>query len=150
MSDIILPYMHFVPKLWGFERWIVNNEFYCGKILFFAQGYGCSFHYHKLKKETFYLQSGKAIIFYSNNLSVLESKSEEVERVLNWFRGEKLQKHGIYHVELQINYAVLNKNDIFNVDPLLVHKIFAVEDSTILEISTHHDDLDSYRITKSH
>lgn len=27
----------FVPKGWGFEKWIVNNEEYCGKLLYFAK-----------------------------------------------------------------------------------------------------------------
>jgi len=28
--------LHMVPKGWGFEKWIVNNEKYCGKILLCA------------------------------------------------------------------------------------------------------------------
>ena len=27
----------FVPKGWGFEKWIVNCEQYCGKLLFIAK-----------------------------------------------------------------------------------------------------------------
>jgi len=27
----------FVDKGWGYERWIVNKEEYCGKLLFFSQ-----------------------------------------------------------------------------------------------------------------
>lgn len=48
---------NFVPKGWGFEKWIVNNEKYCGKILFFVKGKKCSYHYHEIKDETFYVQS---------------------------------------------------------------------------------------------
>ncbi len=47
-----------VPKGWGEERWIHNDEFYCGKILVVRQDKHCSLHYHKLKTETFYIQSG--------------------------------------------------------------------------------------------
>ena len=47
----------FVPKGWGHEKWIVNTEEYCGKLLFFEEGKRCSFNYHKSKDETFYLQS---------------------------------------------------------------------------------------------
>lgn len=54
-----------VPKGWGFEKWIVNNEKYCGKILYMVKDYKCSWHYHKLKDETFYVQSGKIILYYS-------------------------------------------------------------------------------------
>jgi quercetin dioxygenase-like cupin family protein len=48
-----------VEKGWGYELWIHNDEKYCGKLLFFKSGKKCSLHYHKLKHETFYLQSGK-------------------------------------------------------------------------------------------
>ena len=53
-----------VPKGWGYEKWIVNNEKYCGKLLFFEKGKKCSWHYHKLKHETFYLHSGKIYLYY--------------------------------------------------------------------------------------
>jgi len=56
-----------VSKGWGYELWITNTPKYCGKILHFNEGKKCSFHYHKLKDETFYLQSGKLILRYSND-----------------------------------------------------------------------------------
>ena len=60
------PYqIHFVPKGWGFEKWIVNCEEYCGKVLYFVKGKRCSWHYHKLKDEVFYVQSGKILLKYS-------------------------------------------------------------------------------------
>ena len=39
-----------VPKGWGHEKWIVNNEMYCGKILFMEKNKRCSWHYHKSKR----------------------------------------------------------------------------------------------------
>ena len=42
--------------------WIHNDADYCGKLLFFEKGKRCSYHYHKLKTETFYLQDGKMLI----------------------------------------------------------------------------------------
>jgi quercetin dioxygenase-like cupin family protein len=48
-----------VEKGWGYELWIHNDEKYCGKLLFFKAGKKCSLHHHKLKHETFYVQSGK-------------------------------------------------------------------------------------------
>lgn len=48
-----------VPKVWGREEWIVNNDKYCGKKLIFLQGYRFSMHYHKIKEETFYVLSGR-------------------------------------------------------------------------------------------
>jgi mannose-6-phosphate isomerase-like protein (cupin superfamily) len=49
-------------KLWGEERWIINSEKYCGKILSLKKGYRCSLHYHKLKDEVFYVMSGKVFM----------------------------------------------------------------------------------------
>ena len=51
--------MTYVSKGWGFERWIVNCEQYCGKLLFFEKGKRCSWHFHKI-------QSGKMIVKYSD------------------------------------------------------------------------------------
>ena len=53
-----------VHKGWGFEKWITNSEKYCGKLLYFVKDKGCSYHYHKIKTETFYLQSGAIKLFY--------------------------------------------------------------------------------------
>ena len=47
-----------LEKIWGSEEWIANNELYCGKILNVNKGHNCSYHYHKLKDETFYILSG--------------------------------------------------------------------------------------------
>ena len=63
-----------VPKGWGYEKWIVNTEEYCGKILFFEEGKRCSWHYHKLKDETFYLQSGKLLLYYGDTDSLEGAK----------------------------------------------------------------------------
>ena len=50
--------MKIVKKVWGEEHWIVNNKMYCGKKLILNKGYQCSYHHHKLKHETFYIESG--------------------------------------------------------------------------------------------
>jgi D-beta-D-heptose 7-phosphate kinase/D-beta-D-heptose 1-phosphate adenosyltransferase len=47
-----------VPKVWGEEEWIVNNEKYCGKILRLKKGYFSSYHFHKTKEETFNVLKG--------------------------------------------------------------------------------------------
>lgn len=80
----------FVPKGWGFEKWIVNTEEYCGKLLYFAKDKRCSWHYHKLKDETFYIQSGKILLKYS------ESDIPVFEKVLN--RGDSFHVYrGLRH-----------------------------------------------------
>jgi mannose-6-phosphate isomerase-like protein (cupin superfamily) len=47
-----------VKKLWGVEQWVVNEPEYCFKVLTLQPGFACSLHYHKVKKETFIVQSG--------------------------------------------------------------------------------------------
>ena len=55
----------FVSKGWGYEHWIVNKEEYCGKLLFFKKGKRCSWHYHKLKDETFHVHKGSLMLLHS-------------------------------------------------------------------------------------
>ena len=35
-------FFNYVPKGWGYEKWIVNNEMYCGSLLFLEKGKRCS------------------------------------------------------------------------------------------------------------
>lgn len=56
------PDKKFVDKLWGKEEWIVNNQRYCGKILYLNPGFRCSKHYHSIKSETFYVLEGVVFI----------------------------------------------------------------------------------------
>ena len=111
--------INFVPKGWGFEKWIVNNEEYCGKLLYFVKGKRCSWHYHKLKDEVFYVHSGKLLIKYSEN--------DELENA---------------------NELLLKPGDNFHVYRGLRHQMTAIEDTELFEFSTQHFDEDSYRITK--
>ena len=107
----------FVPKGWGFEKWIVNNEEYCGKLLYFAIGKKCSWHYHILKDETFYIHSGKISLLYSND----------------------------DNIELA-NETILKKGDTFHVYRGLRHQMYALEDTELFEFSTQHFDSDSIRV----
>ena len=50
-----------VPKGWGDEIIIENNEMYCGKLLRFKQGAKFSMHYHMIKDETWYVDKGEFI-----------------------------------------------------------------------------------------
>ena len=111
--------MKFVKKGWGWEKWIVNKSEYCGKLLFFNQGKRCSWHFHKLKDEVFYLQSGKMMIYYSDNDEI--SKAQQL---------------------------VLKAGDNFHVYRGLRHQMVALEDSELFEFSTQHFDSDSYRVLK--
>lgn len=107
----------FVSKGWGFEKWIVNNEEYCGKLLYIAQGRQCSWHYHKLKDETFYIQSGCIKLLYSED----------------------------DNIELA-NVVFLKKGDKFHIYRGLRHRMIALEDTELFEFSTQHFDSDSIRL----
>ena len=111
--------MTIVDKGWGYEKWICNSELYCGKLLFFFKEKKCSWHFHKLKDETFYLHSGKILLKYGFNSDIL--KSEE---------------------------KILNPGDSFYIPPGLKHQMFALENSELYEFSTQHFDEDSYRLEK--
>ena len=73
------PEIKHVPKGWGHEKWIVNTEEYCGKLLFFNEGKRCSWHYHKVTDETFYLQSGRLLIYYGDSDDMAEAKDVILE-----------------------------------------------------------------------
>lgn len=52
------PNKKIVDKLWGKEEWIVNNQRYCGKLLYLKPGFQCSRHFHSIKSETFLVLDG--------------------------------------------------------------------------------------------
>lgn len=116
-----------VNKVWGYEIWIENNKLYCGKHLHVLPTKWCSVHYHKNKKETFYIVNGSLKLRYSNNLNK------------EWW----LEDHA--------TEIVLNKGQSFTLDPLIAHRFTSAtnEPCDFIEISTHHDDSDSYRIIES-
>lgn len=107
------------PKGWGYEKWIVNKPEYCGKLLFFNKGKRCSWHFHKLKDEVFYLQSGKLVLKYSDDEDIQNAKE-----------------------------LILNAGDSFHIYVGLKHQMIALEDSELFEFSTQHFEHDSYRIEK--
>ena len=109
----------FHKKGWGYELWMVNCDKYCGKILHFDAGKKCSWHYHKVKHETFYLQSGKLLITYSeeDDISKAKTKTMMPEDVMEIYQG-------------------------------LRHQMTSLEDSDLIEISTQHFEDDSYRVSK--
>ena len=113
-----LPMKH-VDKGWGWERWVVNCEEYCGKLLFFERGKRCSWHYHKLKDEVFYLQSGKMMVYYS--------EKDDLETA---------------------DQLILHPGDNFHVYRGLRHLMVALADCELFEFSTQHFDSDSYRLLK--
>ena len=57
--------MKTVPKEWGEEQWIVNNNKYCGKKMLIKKGFYCSYHFHKIKEETFYILDGELELIHN-------------------------------------------------------------------------------------
>ena len=113
------PVMRHVEKGWGWERWVVNNEEYCGKLLFLKEGKKCSWHYHINKDEVFYLQSGKLLVRFGDAENIWEAETITLLPGMNFhvYRG-------------------------------LRHQMEALEDSELFEFSTEHKDEDSIRIEK--
>jgi quercetin dioxygenase-like cupin family protein len=109
--------MRIVPQRWGREVWFVNNELYCYKELSFNRGGRCSLHKHKIKTETFIVSNGLFIV------AVLSEK-ERASTVL-----------------------ALRAGDTLDIPANVYHCILGVEnENVLLEVSTHHEDSDSYRL----
>lgn len=105
-----------VPKGWGHEIIFENNELYCGKVLVFKKGCAFSMHYHLIKDETWYVQSG--------------------EFIYRWIDTELGE----------VNTRILKVGDTVRQFPGQPHQLEALTDGEIFEVSTQHFDSDSYRI----
>lgn len=108
-----------VPKMWGTEHWIVNNDKYCFKVLTVNPGFQCSLHYHKKKEETFIVYDGEIL------LEQRDVRAFPYEEVL----GAGMQRH----IEPRTPHRFQARNGV----------------ALVLEISTHHDDTDVVRIEES-
>ena len=107
-----------VPKGWGKEIIIENNEMYCGKLLCFKEGAKFSMHYHMIKDETWYVDKGRFIY--------------------RWINTETAQ----------VNEQILKVGDTVRQRPGQPHQLEALEDGVVFEVSTTHFDSDSYRVWK--
>ncbi len=66
--------MKIIKKPWGKEEVLEINDKYMVKKLTMFAGKKCSLQYHKYKKETVYILSGKLRIYKGKNENELESK----------------------------------------------------------------------------
>lgn len=107
-----------IPKGWGEELIIENNDKYCGKLLIFKAGCKFSMHYHIIKDETWYINTG--LFLY------------------RWIDTETAD----------INEVYLKPGDIVRQRPGQPHQLEAIEDGVVFEVSTEHKDEDSYRVWK--
>ena len=99
-----------VEKPWGHELIWALTDTYCGKVLFVKAGCALSLQYHEEKDESWLVQSGRAKLEL----------------------GETGQ--GVLHEE------VVTAGAAFHYRPGTVHRVTALEDTTILEVSTPHLD----------
>lgn len=107
-----------VEKGWGRELILVNTDEYCFKRLVFdLEGAATSMHFHVMKDETFFVEKGA---FKLELIDTKIGKSYEVS---------------------------MEEGEHMRIDPLLPHRITAlVDDSVMIEVSTHDDPSDSYRV----
>jgi mannose-6-phosphate isomerase len=95
-----------VEKPWGYELIWALTDVYCGKVLFVKAGHSLSLQFHKKKDESWLVQSGRAKL--------------ELGEV-----GESVLKE-----------EVIAPGAAFHYTPGTVHRVTAIEDTTILEVST--------------
>jgi mannose-6-phosphate isomerase len=95
-----------VEKPWGWELIWAHTEAYAGKILFVREGHSLSLQYHVEKDESWYVESGRARIELGNTGYAM------------------------------LDEAVISAGDAFHFRPGTVHRVTALEDLTILEVST--------------
>ncbi len=148
-----------VHKPWGYERWCINSPLYCGKELFFFNGRSCSFHYHRVKDETFLVASGLIRIRWimpTVSLKFLKwfaSADPSVQLVTHWWMDDSILKQpqvmGATPEEVLYRSSALrtlSPGDIFHVPVGMIHQMTGLGDSKMIEFSTHHEDSDSYRL----
>lgn len=108
-----------VDKVWGKEIHVINLPEYCGKILVFKRTAAFSLHWHHLKTETWYVLSGSLRLTYLD-LAI-----------------------GIAHAR------VVEKGDVIHVPAGNPHRLEALEDSEVMEVSTTDRSWDNYRLSPS-
>ncbi len=99
-----------VEKPWGYELIWALSEVYVGKVLFVKAGAALSLQFHREKDESWLVQSGKA----------------------------KLELGEVGQAVL--SEEVIGAGAAFRYRPGTVHRVTAIEDTTILEVSTPHLD----------
>ena len=99
-----------VEKPWGYELIWAESDHYIGKVLFVKAGESLSLQFHRVKDESWLVQQGRA---------KLELGSA----------GDTMLKE-----------EVIVAGATFRFRPGTVHRVTALEDTTIVEVSTSHLD----------
>jgi mannose-6-phosphate isomerase len=95
-----------VEKPWGYELIWAQTDVYVGKVLFVRAGHSLSLQFHREKDESWLVQSGRAKL--------------ELGEI-----GETVLKEEVIGAGASFHYV-----------PGTVHRVTALEDTTILEVST--------------
>jgi mannose-6-phosphate isomerase len=95
-----------VEKPWGYELIWAETDAYVGKVLFVKAGESLSLQFHRVKDESWLVQDGRAKV-------ELGSPGDAVLRA-----------------------EVIGPGAAFHYAPGTVHRVTALEDTTILEVST--------------
>ena len=95
-----------VDKPWGHEVIWAVSDSYAGKILFVKAGESLSLQFHKVKDESWYVLEGRAQLVFGAP-------------------GERM-----------LVSEVVGPGASFRLRPGTVHRVNAIEDTTILEVST--------------
>jgi mannose-6-phosphate isomerase-like protein (cupin superfamily) len=95
-----------VDKPWGHELIWALTDTYCGKVLFVKAGHSLSLQFHREKDEAWLIHSGRA------RLQLGEA-------------GDSV-----------LNEEIVGPGAAFHYKPGTVHRVTAIEDTTILEVST--------------
>jgi mannose-6-phosphate isomerase-like protein (cupin superfamily) len=106
----------FVEKGWGHEMIWATNDKYCGKMMTFNSGAKFSMHFHSEKDETWFVLDGRFMV--------------------EWIDTKNAQVHS----------EILEKNSVWHNPPLLPHRLIALEEGTIIEVSTADSVEDNYRV----
>ena len=95
-----------VEKPWGYELHWAKTERYVGKVLHVKAGHALSLQYHNVKDETIYVHSAARCCSRSGSEDGALTKWE------------------------------MKPGDVYHVTPKTVHRMTAIEDCDILEVST--------------
>jgi mannose-6-phosphate isomerase len=95
-----------VEKPWGHELIWALTDAYCGKVLFVRAGHSLSLQFHREKDEAWLIQSGRARLGLGD-------------------AGAPV-----------LNEEVVGAGSAFRYVPGTVHRITALEDTTVVEVST--------------
>jgi len=96
-----------VDKPWGYEIWWARTERYVGKILHVNKGESLSLQYHNVKDETIMVQSGR--LLFQTRPAGEEGELRDVE---------------------------MTPGEVFHITPGTLHRMTALEDCDIVEVST--------------